>query len=359
VGLDEKAGKLFFTANRETSIEYQLYALDMRKPGARPMLLTRPGTNNGADMDESGKLAVISSSSPTQPSQVWLADANGRRLAWIEENRIAGAHPFAPYFDASIVPHYGRLTAADGKTQLDYRLVLPPGLKERGGKAPVLMTVYGGPSTQDVVTGFGGALAQYLVQQGWILFQVGNRGQEGRGTAFQRPLHRALGGVEVEDQLAGLKWLKAQPFVAADKVAVSGWSYGGYMVLKLLQAAPGAFAAGVSGAPVTRWELYDTHYTERFLGDPRQEPEAYAKASALTDATRISDPLLLIHGMSDDNVLFQNSTELMAKLQEGKVPFEVMVYPGKTHAVTGPNISVHRHGTVLRFLERHGIAPGK
>jgi dipeptidyl-peptidase-4 len=131
------------------------------------------------------------------------------------------------------------------------------------------------------------------------------------------------------------------------------------MVLKLLQAAPGAFAAGIAGAPVTRWELYDTHYTERYLGDPRKDPEAYAKASALTEAARIKDPLLLVHGMSDDNVLFQNSTELMAKLQEAKVPFEVMVYPGKTHVMGGPNIFVHQYGTMLRFLERNGTAPVK
>ncbi|WP_338504136.1 DPP IV N-terminal domain-containing protein [Sphingomonas kaistensis] len=358
VGLDEKAGKLFFTANRERTIEYQLYSLDYRKRGAKPVQLTANGTNNGVTMDKSGKLAVITSRSVTQPAQVWLADAAGKRLAWIEENRLADGHPFAPYYDPRIMPTYGKLTAADGKTQLDYSLILPPGLKERGGKAPVLMTVYGGPTAQDVQTGFGGALNQYLVQQGWILFQVVNRGEEGRGVAFQQPAYRALGGVEVADQLAALKWLKAQPFVQADKVAVSGWSYGGYMVLKLLQAAPGAFAAGISGAPVTKWELYDTHYTERYMGDPRTDGAAYAKASALTDATKITDPLMVIHGLSDDNVLFQNSTELMAKLQEAKVPFETMVYPGKTHAVAGPNISVHRYGTMLRFLERHGVAPG-
>jgi dipeptidyl-peptidase-4 len=236
VGVGEKAGRLFFVANRENSTEYQFYALDYRQPRAGPVQLTRSGLNHGVTMDKVGKLAVILSSSPTQPGQVWLADATGKRLAWIEENRIAGAHPFAPFYDPRVAPTYGKLTAADGKTQLDYRLVLPPGLKERGGKAPVLMTVYGGPSTQDVVTGFGGALSQYLVQQGWILFSVGNRGQEGRGTAFQQPLYRALGGVEVEDQLAALKWVKAQPFVATDKVAVSGWSYGGYMVPEV---APG------------------------------------------------------------------------------------------------------------------------
>jgi dipeptidyl-peptidase-4 len=359
VGLDEKGGKLFFTSNRETSIEHQLYVLDYDRKGARPVLITRPGSNHDVDMDESGRLAVITASSSQQPAQVWLADTTGKRLAWIGENRIGSDHPFAPYFDTRITPQYGRLTAADGKTQLDYRLVLPPGLKERGGRAPVWMMVYAGPGTQDVQNGFAGALGRYLVQEGWILFQVGNRGQEGRGTAFSYSINRALGGVEVADQLAGLRWLKAQPFVAADKVTVNGWSYGGYMVLKLLQAAPGAFAAGIAGAPVTRWELYDTHYTERYLGDPRKDPEAYAKASALTEAARIKDPLLLVHGMSDDNVLFQNSTELMAKLQEAKVPFEVMVYPGKTHVMGGPNIFVHQYGTMLRFLERNGTAPVK
>jgi len=191
------------------------------------------------------------------------------------------------------------------------------------------------------------------------LFQVGGRGQEGRGTAFQKPAYRALGGVEVADQLAGLAWLKKQPGIDPTKVAVYGWSYGGYMTLKLLEAAPGAYAAGIAGAPVTRWELYDTHYTEHYMGDPRTGAAAYAKASALTNTKKISDPMLLIHGLADDNVLFQNSTELMAKMQEEKVPFEVMVYPGKTHKVAGPNVSVHLWTTMLRFLERNGVAPPK
>ncbi len=357
-GIDEKSRRLFFTSNRDNSVEYQLHALDYGRKGARPIQLTANGTNNFVTMDESGQLAVITTRSPANPAQVWLADARGKRLAWIEENRLAGDHPFAPFHDPRIKPQYGRLTAADGKTPLDYMLMLPPGLKERGGRAPVLMRVYGGPGVQDVTNGFGGALNQYLVRQGFVLFSVSNRGQDGRGAAFSNaPLYRTLGDVEVADQLAALQWLKAQPFVAADKVAVHGWSYGGYMVLKLLQQAPGAFAAGISGAPVTRWELYDTHYTERYLGDPRKNQAPYDKASALTDATKMVDRLLLVHGMSDDNVLFQNSTELMAKLQEGKVPFELMVYPGKAHSLAGPNIRVHEWRTYLNFLERNGIKP--
>jgi dipeptidyl-peptidase-4 len=203
-----------------------------------------------------------------------------------------------------------------------------------------------------VEKGFVKPLDQYLAQQGWIVFEVTNRGEEGRGTAFQKPAYRALGGVEVEDQLAALKWLKGQPFVDPERVGVYGWSYGGYMVLKLLEAAPNAFAAGVSGAPVTRWELYDTHYTERYMGNPITDPEPYRKASALEDAAKIEDPLLVIHGLADDNVLFENTTALMARLQEAKRPFEVMVYPGRTHSIGSGNVGVHLWQTIERFMNR-------
>jgi dipeptidyl-peptidase-4 len=159
----------------------------------------------------------------------------------------------------------------------------------------------------------------------------------------------------VVDQLAGLEWLKRQPFVLPQEVAVYGWSYGGYMVLKLLQAAPNAFAAGIAGAPVTRWDLYDTHYTEHYMGDPRNQAAAYKKADALQQSARIADPLLIIHGMADDNVLLQNSTELMAKMQDEKVPFEVMLYPGRTHSVSGPTVSVHLWRTIENFLARNGV----
>ena len=131
------------------------------------------------------------------------------------------------------------------------------------------------------------------------------------------------------------------------------------MVLKLLEAAPNAFAAGVAGAPVTRWDLYDTHYTEKYAGDPRQLRAAYDKSDALRESGKIADPLMLIHGMSDDNVLFQHSTELMARMQEAKVPFETMVYPGLGHSISGTNISVHQWNTILNFLKRNEVAPTK
>jgi dipeptidyl-peptidase 4 len=217
----------------------------------------------------------------------------------------------------------------------------------------VLVQVYGGPGAGRQVTDqWGGALHQYLVDQGWIVFSVDNRGSPDRGKAFEDHIYRAMGSVEVTDQLAGVKWLKEQAFVDPGKIAVYGWSYGGYMTLKLLEAAPGTFAAGVAGAPVTKWELYDTHYTERFLGSPVTEPKVYEKANALANAEKINDPLLLIHGMADDNVVFEHSTALMARLQGAARPFETMVYPGQSHSVGGPKVSVHLWQGILNFLDR-------
>ncbi len=349
VGVDEGRGFIFFTANRETPLDQGIYSVPLM--GGPVTALAERGWWNGAVMNTGATRMVITRSNPVQPDQVYLADAGGNRLSWVEENRVAGAHPYAPFIAAHVAPVFGTLKAADG-TLLHYKLLMPTLAK--GQRAPVFIQVYGGPHAgRQVTDAWGGALQQYLVQSGWIIFSVDGRGTYDRGKAFEDPIHRAMGGVEVADQLAGVAWLKAQPFVDPKRIVVYGWSYGGYMTLKLLEAAPHVFAAGVAGAPVTRWELYDTHYTERYMGDPRTGAAAYTKADALTTAETITDPLLLVHGMADDNVVFENSTALMAKLQGAAAPFEMMVYPGQTHRVAGPGISVHLWRTILDFLDRN------
>ena len=231
---------------------------------------------------------------------------------------------------------------------------------EPGRKYPVFFQHYGGPHSQTVSRAWNpgspalGPIHQYLAQQGYIVFQLDNRGAANRGKAFEDALYRAMGGVEVEDQLAGAAYLKTLDFVDPERIYTFGWSYGGYLTLKLLEAAPGVFAAGIAGAPVSKWELYDTFYTERYMGDPRKVPEAYAKANTVDQAARIADPLLLLHGMADDTVVLENSTVMMAKFQSAAVPFELMLYPGQTHRVGGPGVSVHLWRTILDFLDRAG-----
>ena len=349
VGVDEKARRVYFTGTAETPIEQQLYWVPLDRP-AGPTRVTVAGWYNDAVMDRGATRALIKRSSTRQPSQTYLADASGKRLAWVQENALNASHPYAPYLDSHVQPTFGTITGPDG-SKLHYRMLSPA--REAGKRYPVYLYVYGGPHGQQVTDEWYKAFPQHqaMVDKGWIVFTIDNRGTNRRGTKFEGAVYRSMGDAEVADQLAGVEWLKRQSFVDPKKVAVQGWSYGGYMTLKLLEKAPGVFAAGVAVAPVTRWELYDTAYTERYLGDPKKDAKAYKSSNALDDAAKIRDPLLLIHGMSDDNVVFQNSTELYARLQQSKVPFQMMAYPGATHAIAGEGPQTHVWTTITRFLD--------
>ena len=349
VGVDEKAKRVYFTGTAETPLEQQLYWVNYERAGS-PARVTERGWYNAAVMDKGATHALVTRSNPSQPSQTYLADAAGKRLAWVEENALNASHPYTPYLDSHVLPTFGSIIGPDG-SKLYYRMLSPK--RVPGKRYPVYLYFYGGPHGQQVTDAWYGQLPLHeaLVDKGWIVFTIDNRGTNRRGTSFENAVYRSMGEAEVQDQLAGVEWLKKQPFVNPQKIAVQGWSYGGYMTLKLLEKAPGVFAAGVAVAPVTKWELYDTAYTERYLGNPSVDPKPYQSSDALEDAVKIRDPLLLVHGMSDDNVVFQNSTELYAKLQQGKRPFEMMVYPGATHAIAGEGPQTHVWTTIARFLE--------
>jgi dipeptidyl-peptidase 4 len=354
VAVDEKAGRLILTGNRDDVLSGQVYALDLAHPDTLTPL-GDPAYDNSASADAAGHTLIVTRNADAQPPQSYLADAKGERLAWIEENRVEGHHPYAPYLAAHRPAQFGTIKADDG-TDLHWMMITPP--LEPGKRYPVFTYHYGGPSAQVVRRGWQGALAQAVVAKGYIWFAIDNRGSANRGVAFESPIWHAMGTVEVADQLAGTRWLKAQPFVDPARIATFGWSYGGYMTLKMLEEHPGEWAAGIAVAPVTRWELYDTAYTERYLGDPHAPGGVYDRAGALIDAPKIADPLLVIHGMADDNVVLDNTTALAATLQAHAVPFEMMLYPGQTHGIGGPKISVHLYDRVFDFLARHGVVAG-
>ena len=349
VGVDEKAGRIYFTGTQETPIEQQVYWTSYDRPRS-PVRVSEKGWYSNAVMDKGATHALITRSNPSQPSQTYLADAEGKHIAWVEQNALNASHPYAPYLDSHVAPTFGSIEGPDG-SKLYYRMLSP--VRQPGKRYPVYLYVYGGPHGQQVTDGWYGALPLHesLVDKGWIVFTIDNRGTNRRGTKFENAVYRTMGDAEVQDQLAGVDWLKKQPFVDPSKIAVQGWSYGGYMTLKLLEKAPGVFAAGVAVAPVTKWELYDTAYTERYLGNPALDAKPYQNSDALEDALKIQDPLLLVHGMSDDNVVFQNSTELYARLQKAKRPFEMMAYPGATHAIAGEGPQTHVWTTITRFLD--------
>jgi dipeptidyl-peptidase-4 len=352
VGVDETAGTFTYQATKDV-LTQQIYRARLDGTG-EPELLSDPAFTNAASMDGAGRLLYVSRSSPNQPPQSYLATPDGAQVAWIEENRVEGDHPYARFLASHATPEFGTIAAEDG-TPLHWMMLRPA--MEKGKRYPVFFSHYGGPGPQMVTKGWGGALAQAIVDKGFIYFVLDNRGSANRGVDFEQPLYRAMGAAEVRDQKAGALFLKSLDFVDPDKIATYGWSYGGYMTLKMLQADPGLYAAGIAGAPVTRWELYDTHYTERYMGDPRAVPEAYEKASAIPDATKIADPLLIIHGMADDNVVFENASELISVMQESNTPFEMMLYPGYTHRVSGEKIGPHVWNSIFRFLKAHGVTP--
>ncbi|WP_227698735.1 S9 family peptidase [Sphingomonas hengshuiensis] len=352
-GVDEATGRVFFLANKDDVLERHVYAVDYRKPGAVTRL-TEAGWWNSATMDASARRMIVSRSNPDQPAQVYLADASGKRLAWVNENAVTAAdHPYNPYLASHRTRSFGTVKAEDG-TILHWEMITPK--LEPGKRYPVFFQHYGGPHSQTVSRAWGGSLQQYLVDRGYIWFQLDNRGSANRGVKFESAIWQAMGSVEVADQLAGANYLKTLDFVDPKGIVTYGWSYGGYMTLKMLEAAPGVFAAGVAGAPVTKWDLYDTHYTERYMGDPTKVPEAYKASGTIADAAKIADPLLIVHGMADDNVVLENTTAMAATLQQGAVPFEMMLYPGHTHRVGGPGVSQHLWNTILTFLARNGGA---
>ncbi|HVI06295.1 MAG TPA: prolyl oligopeptidase family serine peptidase, partial [Sphingomicrobium sp.] len=355
VGVNEAEHRLFFTANKDGVLEQHVYSVDYLHP-KEPERLTEEGYWNAAAMDKAGTRILVTRSSPDQPPQVYLADTSGRRIKWVEENKLDADHPYAPYLGAHRPIRFGTIKAADG-SDLHWEMITPP-LKP-GVRYPVFFEHYGGPGSQQVSRAWGSPMRQYWVSKGWIYFEIDNRGSSNRGKAFEDQIYHAMGTVEVEDQATAARWLEKQPYVDPKRIAISGWSYGGYMTLKMLEKDTiGHYAAGIAGAPVTKWELYDTHYTERYLGNPSENPAVYQGSDALSDASKINAPLLLLHGMSDDNVVFENSSMLADRLQEANRPFAMMFYVGQTHRIAGEARQAHVQETIERFLDENVLKAG-
>jgi dipeptidyl-peptidase-4 len=350
-GVDEAGRLVYFTATEKTPLERHLYSTSLDTDDAhRVRRITREAGLHAISMSADARLYVDEFNSAGQPPQVSLRDADGRLLHWMEENPLDEQHPYAPYLADAAPPEFGTLTAADGQV-LHYRLFKPAGF-DPATRYPAIIEVYGGPGVQRVTNAWtGNSFTQVLTRSGYVVFQLDNRGTAARGTAFRAPIHLKLGDVEVADQVQGARWLGSQPYVDAGRIGVWGWSYGGYMTLMLLFKAPGVFRAGVSGAPVSDWSLYDTHYTERYLGRPQDNPSGFAASSVLPYARDLEADLLVIHGMADDNVLFLHSTKLFRRLQDLGKPFDVMVYPGAKHGLIRQYDGRHAYATIKRFFD--------
>lgn len=380
LALDEKNGHAYFAANRDDPLQQQVYrvALDGSNANEAEHISDGEGWHDAVFGDGAW---IDTYSSPSTPPQVSLRRLDGGRIAWIERNELKEGHPYWPYRDSRIEPEFGVLKSEDGQ-DLHYRLLKPAGAIRPGSppsgdmprsgdiaasedppaadhgrasrkKYPVFMTYYGGPGRQYVNKAWGAHFEQVMAQRGYVVFALDNRGTPRRGRAFSDAIFRRMGRAEVADQMTGVAWLSRQPWVDAKRIGLFGWSYGGYQTLMLLATHPDAFAAGVAVAPVTDWSLYDTHYTERFLGTPQDNADGYERSGVLHWAAGIrAGSLLLVHGMADDNVLFANSTKLMSQLQQRGTQFELMTYPGGKHGLSTPAMKKHAYTLIEDFLDR-------
>lgn len=359
--VDESTGQLWFTSNKDDAAGRQLYRVSLDgHDAAQPQRVTQgEGLHDivlpkGAD--QTGvQLYVDTYADPRTPPQTAVHAIEGERLASIEANTLDDTHPYARYRDQHVVPEFGRVPADDG-TPLPYSLLKPPGFDARK-RYPVLLIVYGGPTAQKVVRGWPELYDEYMAQQGYLVLRVDNRGAERYGRAFSDVIAGRLGDVEVRDQLAALRWLAQQPYVDAKRIGVFGWSYGGYMTLMLLAKGSDLISAGAAVAPVTDWRIYDTHYTERYLGKPQDNPDGYRDSAVFGVLAGLKSPLLLVHGMADDNVLFSNSTQLMAALQNQGTPFSLMTYPGGKHGLSTPAMKRHAYHAITDFFAAKLAAP--
>ena len=352
-GIDEKKRLVFFTATEKSPTERHLYStsLDTQDPHQVVRISEDDGLH-AITMSADAALYVDTFTNRSQPPQVSVHAADGKRLTYLLENRLDAQHPDAAFLADNSLPEIGTLTAADGQT-LYYRLYKPRHF-DPGKRYPAIVDVYGGPGVQRVLDNWtGSTFAQILTRAGYVVFQLDNRGSAFRGTAFQAPIHDKLGEVEVADQVLGARWLGSQGFVDPARIGVWGWSYGGYLTLMLMFKAPEVFRAGVAGAPVTDWTLYDTHYTERYLERPPENAAGYASSSVLPYAQDLKGKLLVMHGMADDNVLFLHSTKLFRRLQDLGKPFEVMVYPGAKHGLIRQHDGRHAYATIKRFFDEN------
>lgn len=341
----------------ETGSDDEAETAETVEEGAAPQTVTQITSGPGiwsANFNSDCSRYLGSYSDDETPTNLRAYLADGTPLAWLNENKLDDTHPYAPYLKAHINPEYGQLDAEDG-TKLDYMLFRPIDLKP-DEKRPAITIVYNGPGVQRVQNRFWRKdLAKMLAHHGFVVFTLDGRGASNRGKAFEDPLYRSMGQIEVADQSVGARWLAKQDFVDGNNMGVYGWSYGGYMTLHML-AQTDLYKSGVSGAPVTDWTLYDTAYTERYLGDPNPGTEnytagAYEDGSVFKHIDGLTEPVLLIHGMADDNVVFRHSIKLMAEMQEKNMHnLRIQTYPGEKHGFRKAGNRTHRDRQILEFF---------
>jgi len=342
-GVDEGGQWVYFSGTERSPIGGDVYRVKMDGSGLQ-RLSSAPGTHD-ATFDPGFSHYVDTWSNVTTPPQVSLHRADdGRELRTLAENRVAALAEFT-----LSAPEFVHVPARDGFV-MEAMMIKPPGF-DPSRKYPVYQFTYGGPHAQQVVDRWRGSEYMYhqlIAQRGIIVWICDNRTASGKGAESEWPLFRNFGEGELRDIEDGVRWLQQQPYVDAARIGLHGWSFGGYMTSYALTHSR-LFTMGIAGGTVSDWRNYDTVYTERYMGLPKDNPEGYRRSAPRWAAADLHGDLLLVHGAVDDNVHLANTLQFVYELQKANKPFQLMLYPKSRHGVTDPQLVRHLRGLMFDY----------
>ncbi|MEW5873369.1 MAG: S9 family peptidase [Chloroflexota bacterium] len=347
-GVDEAGGQVYFTATRHDPRQCHLYAISLA--GGEPLRLTQAAGTHSVVLDHACQRFIDTHHSLGQPPVVTLrALQDGARLARLYDE-------IDPRLPALRLEPPEMVSLANRHGTLLYGAIYRPPAQFGPGPHPTLVFTYGGPHAQMVADSWLVTVrmrAQHLRSLGFLVFTLDNRGSARRGLDFEAAIWHDMGHLEVEDQVDGVRWLVAQGLADPARVGIYGWSYGGYMAAMCLLRAPETFKAAVAGAPVSSWDGYDTHYTERYMGTPQSNPEGYRASSVLSYVDNLCGKLLLVHGLIDENVHFRHTARLVNALIAARKTYDLLLFPDERHTPRHLKDRVYMEERIRDFLVEH------
>lgn len=340
--------RYFVTGNADNTIGRDLYGIAVSS-GKRTRLTNQKGYNQVV-VDLAGNRFASFWTAFNNPGGVYTGSLNGGK----NHTLLVAKNPLLAYRMPGI--RLVTLKAADGKTELYGRLITPPDM-DSSSRYPVVVYVYGGPHAQLVTDRWLGDARYWellMAQRGYVVWVMDNRGSSGRGFAFEQPIHRQLGEVEMADQMEGVKYLKSLRFTNPDRFGIHGWSFGGFMSMSLLLRQGNTFKVAVVGGPVTDWSLYEVMYGERYMDTPQENPDGYARADLRRYVKNLKGKrLLMIHGYIDETVVLQHLLQFLnACVAAGRYEVDTFIYPGHPHNVRGKD-RVHLMNKVTDYFEEY------
>ena len=348
-GVDEKNNTIYYQAAARSPLEREVYSVDLK--GKNQKLITDKKGFNSAQFSTTFDLFVWTHSTINSPATYSVHNRKGEMIRLLEDN--AALKKQQEQTQARPVEFYS-FTTSEGVQLNGYQI--KPYDFDPSKKYPVLMYLYGGPGSQEVVNSWIGTdywWFQSLAQQGYIVACVDNRGTGGRGEEFKKMTYLQLGKYETIDQIEAARYLGKQTYVDPSRIGIFGWSYGGYMSSLCLFKGNDVFNSAIAVAPVTNWKWYDTIYTERYMRDEKENKEGYESNSPINFVDRLRGNYLLVHGSTDDNVHFQNSAEMSAALIRANKQYETYIYPNRNHSIYGDNARRHLYVKMTDFLNEH------